>query len=296
MTAATTAMLATAVIPAASASTHSFSDVPEFYQGAVDYLVEHEITNGIGNDMFGTDEHILRAHAALMIARALGLEKFGAPDSGFEDVPDYAENAVNVLTFLGIVDGKSEDSFGALDYLTRSETAKLIALTYDIPAKGNAHPFVDVSPVYNDYVQALYDAGITNGTGETTFGSDQFITRGQFAIFLSKAEQVEIVTPDVLVHQLSGVINPDNTVTITGKAEEIEKVIIMLPNGDSEIKIEAPVINGEFTVTTQIPDEGISIVTVLNTDGTILFEGVRDVSEVSIASVGEFTFKDITKR
>ena len=106
-TAAVAAVVTTGFVPSASASSNHFSDVPEFYQESVNYLVENKITNGIGNGMFGTDQPIIRSHAALMIARAMGLEKFSAPDSGFEDVPEYAENAVNVLTFLGIVNGKA---------------------------------------------------------------------------------------------------------------------------------------------------------------------------------------------
>ena len=191
VTTATAAMLATAVVPTASASTHTFSDVPEFYQDAVSYLIEKDITNGIGNEKFGTEDQIKRADAALMIARALGLESHGAPDSGFEDVPEYAKNAVDMLKFLGVVNGKSETSFGGYDSLTRVEMAKMIAGTFDeIPVEGPAHPFVDVDSIYNDYVQALYHAGITNGTGATTYGSNDFTTRGQFAIFLAEAKQL----------------------------------------------------------------------------------------------------------
>ena len=86
--------------------------------------------------MYGTDHQIKRADAALMIAKALGLENYGAPDSGFEDVPDYAAKAVNVLKDLGIVHGKSATSFGGLDPLTRAEMAKMIALTFKIPVEG----------------------------------------------------------------------------------------------------------------------------------------------------------------
>ena len=294
--AATATIVATAIVPAASAASAHFTDVPEFYQNAVDYLVEKEITNGIGDGRYGTDQQIRRADAALMIARALGFENYGAPDSGFEDVPDYAANAVNVLKDLEIVNGKSATSFGALDPLTRSEMAKMIALAFEIPVEGEAHPFIDVDPHFSDYVQALYNEGITNGTGETTFGSNDLTTRGQFAIFLSKAEQFEIVVPDVLVSDLSGIINDDNTVTITGKASEVDKVTVVLPNGEDEIVLEALVIDGEFSVTTEIPAAGIDKISVLDAEGNILYEGVRDEAEVSTAGIGELKWKDVTNR
>ena len=294
--AATATIVATAIVPAASASSTQFSDVPDFYQDAVDYLVENEITVGIGDGLYGTDHHIKRADAALMIAKALGLENYGAPDSGFEDVPDYAAKAINVLKDLEIVHGKSATSFGASDPLTRSEMAKMIALTFKIPVEGKAHPFVDVNPIYKDYVQALYNAGITVGTGETTYGANDLTTRGQFAIFLAKAKQFEMVIPDVLVSDLVGVINTDNTVTITGNASEVDKVTVVLPNGNDEIVLEALVVDGKFSVTTEIPKAGIDKISVLDAEGNILYEGIRYEAEVNVAEIGQIIWKDVTNR
>ena len=296
VTAATATMLATAVVPAASASTQSFSDVPKFYQDAVSYLVEKDITNGIGDGKFGTEDRIKRADAALMIARSMGLENYGAPDSGFEDVPEYAEKAVNVLKDLGIVNGKSATSFGGYDLLTRAEMAKMIALTFDeIPVEGPAHPFVDVDPIYNDYVQALFNAEITNGTGETTFGSNEWSTRGQFAIFLAEAKQLAEYAPDVLVYDLSGEVN-NQELTITGNAEEIDKVIIEIPNGDETISLEADVINNQFSITTTLPENGVKSVTVLDTKGNVLYEGVPEEAEVSAASFNGNVKFNFTKK
>ena len=81
-----------------------------------------------------------------------------------------------------------------------------------------------------------------------------------------------------------------------GKAVEINKVTIVLRNGDEEIRFEAPVVNGEFSVTTRTPNKGISKVSIQDENGNILYEGVREEAEVSVASIGTFTFKDITKR
>ena len=296
VTTATAAMLATAVVPTASASTHTFSDVPEFYQDAVSYLIEKDITNGIGNEKFGTEDQIKRADAALMIARALGLESHGAPDSGFEDVPEYAKNAVDMLKFLGIVNGKSETSFGGYDSLTRAEMAKMIAGTFDeIPVEGPAHPFVDVEPIYNDYVQALYHAGITNGTGATTFGSNDFTTRGQFAIFLAEAKQLAEHAPEVVVYDLTGEVQGQELI-IRGNAEEIEKVKIDIQTGNEVISLETNVVNNQFTVTTTLPENGIDSVTVLDMKGNVLYEGVPQEAEVSAASINRtFNFVEVKK-
>ena len=142
----------------------------------------------------------------------------------------------------------------------------------------------------------MYNAGITVGTGETTYGANDLTTRGQFAIFLAKAEQFEIVLPDILVSDLAGVVNADNTVTITGKASEVDKVTVVLPNGNDEIVLEALVVDGKFSVTTEIPKAGIDKISVLDAEGNVLYEGIRYEAEVNVASIGEIIWKDVTNR
>ncbi len=48
-------------------------------------------------------------------------------------------------------------------------------------------PFVDVSPVFCPFVLEAYYMGITAGTSPTTFSPDVAITRGQAAVFTTKA-------------------------------------------------------------------------------------------------------------
>ena len=109
-------------------------------------MVTNEISVGLANGTFGTHEPIKRADAAIWVAKALGYENIVAPDAGFTDVPDRAENAVNVLKDLDIINGKTKTTFGSHDSLTRAEMAKIIANAYDLKSKGSAHPFKDVSP------------------------------------------------------------------------------------------------------------------------------------------------------
>src|SRR5262245_57475546 len=48
-------------------------------------------------------------------------------------------------------------------------------------------PFTDVSPNFCPYVLEMYYLGITAGTSPTTFSPDNPVTRGQAAVFVSKA-------------------------------------------------------------------------------------------------------------
>ena len=289
-TAMTASIVASAFVPSASAA--SFPDVSGQYTDAVDYLVTNEISDGLANGTFGTHESIKRADAAIWVVRALGYENIKAPDSGFTDVPDRAENAVNVLKDLEIINGKTETNFGSHDSLTRAEMAKIIANAYDLQTEGKKHPFKDVSPTFTDYVQAVYHAGITVGKGNTTYGSSDPTKRGEFAVFLVKADQYEEVVPNVVVSEVTGVVNDDNTVTITGKATEIDQVTVVLPDGDKKISLESDVLNGQFSVTTEMPASGINEITIVDSEGKVLYEGVTDQVvaagiEFKISSVNE---------
>ena len=88
-----TALVASAVSPVMAAS--DFTDVPKQYTDAVDYLVQNNVTQGIGNKKFGTDKSITRLDAAVMLAKMLNLDTKNAPASGFTDVPKNRSAEVN---------------------------------------------------------------------------------------------------------------------------------------------------------------------------------------------------------
>ena len=289
-TALTASIVAAAFVPSASAT--SFPDVAGQYTEAVDYLVTNEISVGLADGTFGTHEPIKRADAAIWVVRALGYENIVAPDAGFNDVPERAENAVNVLKDLDIINGKTATSFGSHDSLTRAEMAKIIAKAYDLQTKGTKHPFKDVSTAFTNYVQAVYHAGITVGKGETTYGSSAPTKRGEFAVFLMKADQYEEVVPNVVVSEVTGVVNDDKTVTITGKATGIDQVTVVLPNGNKEISIESKVVDGKFSVTTEMPASGIQEISITDSKGNVLYEGVTD--KVVTAGI-EFKISSVDK-
>ena len=116
------------------------------------------------------------------------------------------------------------------------------------------------------------------------YGSGDATKRGEFAKFLMKADLYEEVVPEVIVSEVNGVINDDNTVTITGKATETDKITVVIPNGDQNITAEAAVENGTFTVTAQLPSSGeIHEISILDADGNLVYEGVS--TQMSVASV-----------
>lgn len=236
-TAATATLVASAVTPAFAAETGaaaSFTDVSDRYKEAVDYLLAEQITNGYTDTQFGTTMNIKRVDAAIMIAKALDLDLDNRPSSGFNDVPDRAAVYIDALKDEGIVNGKDANTFGAADNITRGEMALIMAKAYGLTGDGSDLPFTDVAPRYQDAVAALVDAGITFGKDDDTFGTTASITRGEFALFIYRAETSDEIT-------LSGV-----TASVNDKDVTVSATIANAPEGaTAKIEIFA---NGGSTV------------------------------------------------
>ncbi|WP_088007111.1 S-layer homology domain-containing protein [Indiicoccus explosivorum] len=185
-----------AVSPAVSADTVSaaaFTDVPDRYEEAVEFLVASNLASGLTETRFGIDEEIKRGDAAVILAKALGIQDPDAASSGFADVPDRAVLAINSLKQAGVVNGKTAVHFGFEDPLKRGEAALMLADAgaYSLDGEPENFGFSDVSDRYRQAVAGLLEAGITQGETPTEFGTDEFITRGEFALFIYRAETLK---------------------------------------------------------------------------------------------------------
>ncbi|MGB3261915.1 S8 family serine peptidase [Paenisporosarcina sp.] len=167
-----------------------FEDVTSFYSPAVTYLVQRQITRGVSTTEFGVAQNIIRADAAIWLAKELGLNTETAKASGFTDVPERAIGAVNALKEAGIVGGKTTTRFGAYDTLTRGEVAIILQRGYKLSSDGSKLPFTDVSSKYSNAVGALVENAITDGITPTKFGVSYPITRGQLAVFMYRLSEI----------------------------------------------------------------------------------------------------------
>lgn len=186
-TATVATLVASSFVPTVSQAA-SFTDVPEGYKEAVDFVVSKGV-KGFNGTTYGTNEMIKRVDAAVMLAKVLGLDIESAPNSGFKDVPSRAVKYVNALKEAGITNGKTTTSFGSQDNITRGELAIWIQRAFDLQSSVMMG-FTDVAPCYKSAVSALLKAEITNGVNKTQFGTTQNAKRGEFAIFLYRAFNV----------------------------------------------------------------------------------------------------------
>ncbi|MGN7408123.1 S-layer homology domain-containing protein [Sporosarcina sp. SAFN-010] len=207
-TAATATLVASALAPVASAAaSDSFKDVSSNYKESVNYLVDNGIAKGTSDTTFGTTSNISRGDAAVMIANALKLDTANAKDAGFQDLNSRVEGAVNAIVEAKIASGKTATKFDPAAYITRQEMAKMLANAYDLKSTSKAD-FKDVNANWIDYVSALKEAGITLGTSETTFSPTNNLTRGEFALFVFRAENPDA---DLAIVDAVSVVNETTT-------------------------------------------------------------------------------------
>ncbi|WNS81160.1 S-layer homology domain-containing protein [Domibacillus sp. DTU_2020_1001157_1_SI_ALB_TIR_016] len=118
--------------------------------------------------------------------------------ASFTDVEPRYQEAVDFLVSKGI-NGRADGTFGTHQNIKRVDAAIFVvkALDLDIelaPTSG----FTDVPERAAKEVNALKAAGITSGKTKTTFGSSDLITRGELAVWLTKAFELESVDVELV--------------------------------------------------------------------------------------------------
>ena len=165
-----------------------FTDVrtTDYYANAVKWAVEKAITLGTSDTTFSPDMTCTRAQILTFLWRAVGSPK-AETENPFTDVArdDYYYDAAIWAHQMGMVEGSA---FEGDTPCTRASTVVYLWKNANMPA-GGASVFEDV-PADADFANAVswaVDAGVTVGTGETTFSPDMICSRGQIVTFLNRA-------------------------------------------------------------------------------------------------------------
>ncbi|WP_203363344.1 S-layer homology domain-containing protein [Bacillus sp. REN10] len=173
----------------AAAST-TFRDVPSTYwaKKEIDFLVRKGIIQGYKNGKFGVNDPVTRWQAAVILARALGVDKQSAPNPGFRDVPAShpAYNAIAVLTNYGVF--SKSTYFKPNDKLTRAQTAKILTESFGFSYASSTN-FKDVrsNAWYYKYVQSLAYIGIARGDSKGNFLPNKVMNRAEYSAFIARA-------------------------------------------------------------------------------------------------------------
>lgn len=159
----------------------------------IQYWTELKVITGYGDGSFKPDQPLSRAHAAILLSKAMKLDTSNPVDPGFSDVPTdhmyYKEIAT--IAKMGIVTGKPDGRFDPNGTLTRAQMAAVLTRAYGLEGTIPQN-FADVPNDYWAYkeIAALAANGITTGYKEdNTFRPQKPVTRAQFSAFLYRILQ-----------------------------------------------------------------------------------------------------------
>lgn len=223
----------------ASSSPKNFSDVKKthsHYEG-IQWLVTKGI-NGYPDGKFGVDKPLSRQHAAIFFSKSLHLE---LPSNSnvelyFDDVKAnhvYADY-IAAVGQAGIFKGRN-GKFGANDRLTRQQMATTLVNAFELKSTGKTVKMnvKNVDPTHRENVQILADLCITNQTKD--FKPSNTVTRGQFATFLKRAN--DVVTNKIDTEMCSNQIEEKRINAINKKWAQLKPTY------------DGPMINSEPSVT-----------------------------------------------
>lgn len=104
---------------------------------------------------------------------------------------------ITYLSDKGIIKGFPDGRFGPEEKVTRAAAAIMIGRALELDGSERKTVFPDVSPasVASGYIQSAVEKGIINGFPDNTYRPDEPVTRGQLAIFLTRAFEFEETSP-----------------------------------------------------------------------------------------------------
>lgn len=180
-----------------------FTDVVKgaYYYDAVIELSSSGIISGYPDGTFRPNQALSRAHAIILLTRALNLkvpENYKEIADKFSDVGRnhiYAKEVAAVYN-AGIFVGNN-GKMGLNDRLTREQMASVIVRAFNLkdnPAKNGLDGVRDAHLISNSHkknVEIFYELGITSGKADGRYSPRETVTRGQFATFLNRALKLE---------------------------------------------------------------------------------------------------------
>ena len=199
-----------------------------FAEDAVNCLAHYGITVGKAVGVFSPNESITRWEMALFMTRAggpAGIVMDDPEDQGFADIgglSDEIQDAINQAAALEIMAGTGEDMFSPGGLVSRQAMA--VFLDGFLAAYGAEldddlevdESFTDVGSVpFASYgaINRLYEFGVTTGTGDgTTFSPGALVTRGQMAVFVTRALAHTNARPAGLSVQAASLTGPEDEV------------------------------------------------------------------------------------
>ncbi|WP_449600636.1 S-layer homology domain-containing protein [Paenibacillus sp. Marseille-Q9583] len=168
-------------------------DKLDWARTSIEALAAREIVKGTDDSTFNPDVSVTRAEFVKMLMLALNL-KVEHTSSSFTDVKAYAwyTDYIGSAQALGIVEGKSDGSFGIHDPISRQDISVMTyraAQMRGTPFEGGEVNFTDVNLI-SEYAKAsigaMQKAEILTGFTDGSFAPRAQTTRAQAAVMIYK--------------------------------------------------------------------------------------------------------------
>jgi len=197
---ATAALVASAIVPVASAAEFKDADSISFWaKEAVQFLTDKGFIQGDEKGNFNPAGTLTRAEAAEILSKALDLKATGTEDFTDVNENDWFYNAV-LATSPELFDGMGNGKFEPKAQLTREQAAKVIVQGYQLTGKADLSKFSDASKASKwavSYLETAVENGVINGKGSLLAPQDK-ISREEFATMVKRTiDAIEDVTPAV---------------------------------------------------------------------------------------------------
>ncbi|EMR07943.1 Surface layer protein [Bhargavaea cecembensis DSE10] len=174
-----------------------FNDVPlsHWHLEEIRMAVDNGWINGYPDGNYRPAEHISRAHAAVLISRALGIETKEVTADPFNDVSkDYGyAPEIALVKELGIMTGGPTGNFNPYANLSRAQMAKILQETYDLKPKQPIPEITDVDKDNWSYgpISTIASHGLTILGEHGDYRPNSYVSRSQFAAFIARAEALQ---------------------------------------------------------------------------------------------------------
>lgn len=166
-----------------------FNDVNGSYWAMkeIEYLAGKRIISGYPNGEFEPGAKLTRAHAAILLSRALNLNTSDVVNPKFTDVPITHRyySIIAAIENTGIMNGKGDGTFDPDGNLTRAQMAVILSNAYSLKGM-RVKDFSDVTKDYWAYSQihSLAANNVTTGYPDNTYKPGETVTRAQYSAFL----------------------------------------------------------------------------------------------------------------
>ena len=177
-------------------------DDGRYYEGSIEAIFKAGITVGCSDrQQFCPERIITREELAALLSRALSLPT-PTYDYFTDDTGSIFEGAINRIAEAGITQGcnpPDNDRFCPKRQVSREELATLLVRAFDLPVATIVDRFIDDDEsVHENGIDRLASAGITVGCNppeNDRFCPTQKLTRGQIAVFLTRAIPLQALKP-----------------------------------------------------------------------------------------------------